>query len=224
LLASPKQSGRGPASAPARRTRPMRRLPIVILLALALLAPAAARADGGAQKLLIDACRDEKVDGTYTQAEYKKALDELPADSDEYTACRQVIQDARLAALSNRHKKSSPSSGASNSGGGGGGGRSGSTGGGGSATATSAPAAAADPLATATPAERKAIAKAGETAAPVQIAGEMVRPGELGLGTLSNSDRALPTTLIVALALLAAAALAAGAHWLWTGVLARRLR
>jgi hypothetical protein len=199
----------------------MRRLPIVILLALTLLAPAAAHADGGAQKLLIDACRDEKVDGTYTQAEYKKALEELPADSDEYTACRQVIQDARLAALSNRKSKGGSPSGPSGAGGGtaGGSGRGGSPG----SSAGPAPA-GADPLATATPAERKAIAKAGETGAPVQIAGKLVRPGDLGLGALSNSDRGMPPTLIAVLALLALAALAAGGHWLWTGVLARGLR
>jgi hypothetical protein len=58
----------------------------------------------------------------------------------------------------------------------------------------------------------------------VQIAGKLVRPGDLGLGTLSNSDRGMPPTLIAVLALLALAALAAGGHWLWTGVLARRLR
>jgi hypothetical protein len=198
----------------------MRRLPIVILLALTLLAPAAAHAEGGAQKLLIDACRDEKVDGTYTQAEYKKALEELPADSDEYTACRQVIQDARLAALSNRKSKGGSPSGPS------GGGSGTTTGpGGGSPGSSTAPAASrADPLATATPAERKAIAKAGQTGAPVQIAGKLVRPGDLGLGALSNSDRGMPPTLIAVLALLALAALAAGGHWLWTGVLARRLR
>src|SRR6476659_3873418 len=80
----------------------MRRLLTLLALCVALLAPAVAHAASGADKLLIDACRDEHVDGHYTQAQFKKALEELPADSDEYTACRQVIEDARLAQLANR--------------------------------------------------------------------------------------------------------------------------
>ena len=100
----------------------MRRLLLTALvLAGLLLVPAAAHARNRVDQLLIDACRDEHVDGHYTQREFKKALEQLPADSDEYTACRQVIEDARLAALSN-------GSGGSGSGGGGGGG--GSAGGG----------------------------------------------------------------------------------------------
>jgi hypothetical protein len=195
----------------------MRPLLTAILLAGMLLVPSVARADGGAQKLLIDACRDEKVDGTYTQAEYKKALDQLPADSDEYTACRQVIQDARLAALSNRGAKRGsghPGAGAGPT----------SSGGGGSGAAAGTASPRSDPLAKASPSERKAIEKAASSGAPVAIAGKLVRPGALGLGSLSGSDRGLPTTLVAVIVLLALAALGAGGHWLWTGVLARRLR
>jgi hypothetical protein len=52
----------------------MRRLatPIVLLALLAPAAPALAR--DRSDELLIDACRDEHVDGTYTQADYAKAL------------------------------------------------------------------------------------------------------------------------------------------------------
>jgi hypothetical protein len=182
----------------------MRRLlPTALLLIALLLVPSAAHAAGGARKLLIDACRDEKVSGSYTQKEYKQALDELPADSDEYTACRQVIEAARLAALSSRGSK------------GGGGG----TGGGPSGVP-----ATADPLATASPSERKAIAKAGRTATPVEIAGQPVRPGSLGLGGMSGSGRDLPTSLIALIALLTLAVVAAGGWWLRTLVVARRLR
>jgi hypothetical protein len=210
LLASAKHAGRDPATAPARRDRAMRRLPTAILLIALLLVPSVAHASqSNVRKLLIDACRDEKVDGRYTQEEYKQALQQLPADSDEYTACRQVIEAARLAALNAGH--------GSRGGGTGGGGAVG----GGSGTPTPP---GADPLAAASPAQRKAIAKARTTATPVEIAGEPVKPGSLGLGGLSGSGRALPTNLIALLAVLGAAILAAAAWWLRSLVLARRLR
>jgi hypothetical protein len=199
----------------------MRRLVIAATL-LCLLAPAVARADSGVQKLLKDACNDEHIDGHYTQQQYKKALDQLPTDADEYSACRQVIENARLAALT--------SSGSSHKGGsgGGGGGTTGTTGGGGNAGggsstgSTSGSGAAADPLASASPDERNAIAQAGKSAKPVQVGGKLVQPGDLGLGSLTSSDHGLPNTLIALVAVLAAGALGAGGWWFWRRVVARR--
>jgi hypothetical protein len=203
----------------------MRRLLTTLATILCLAAPAAAHADSGVNKLLIDACRDEHVDGHYTQAQYKKALEELPADADEYSACRQVIENARLAAL-----------GAGKKGGGGGGGSSGNhtsgaapsnggaggSGGSSGSSASSGAAAPADPLATATPEQKKAVAKAGQNAQPVDVGGKLVQPGKLGLGTLSGSGHDVPTSLVALIALLAAGALGAGGWWLWSRVLARR--
>jgi hypothetical protein len=198
----------------------MRRLLTTLATILCLAAPAAAHADSGVNKLLIDACRDEHVNGHYTQAQYKKALDELPADADEYSACRDVIERARLAALGSGKKS------------GGGGGSSGNatsgaaptTGGGGSSgsSGSSGAAAPADPLATATPAQKTAVAKAGQNAQPVDVGGKLVEPGKLGLGTLSGSGHDVPTSLVALIALLAAGALGAGGWWLWTRVLAGR--
>src|SRR3954447_2284454 len=91
----------------------MRRLLTATLLLLLLLPAAHALAADNASDLLVDACRDEKVDGTYSQRTYKRALDELPADSDQYTACRDVIERARLAAL--RRSNSNPSPGTQSS-------------------------------------------------------------------------------------------------------------
>ena len=195
----------------------MRRLLTALIIAC-LAAPAAAAADSGATKLVIDACRDEHIDGTYTQAQYKKALEQIPSDSDEYTACREVLERGRLAALGNKRK-----SGGGNAGGGGTGSSSGS-GGGGSSSGTSgaSPAPAADPLATATPAQKKALAKAGQSAQAVDIGGKLVKPGDLGVGALAGSGHSLPTTLAALIALLAASALAGGGWWLWSRVLARR--
>src|SRR4051794_14868284 len=107
---------------------PMRRLLTATLLLLLLLPAAHALAADNPSDLLIDACRDEKVDGTYSQRTYKRALSELPADSDQYTACRDVINRARLAALNSRSRSSG--GGSSTGSGGGGNTDGGNTGGG----------------------------------------------------------------------------------------------
>src|SRR3954463_65382 len=104
----------------------MRRLLTATLLLLLLLPAARALAGDNASDLLIDACRDEKVDGTYSQSTYRKALQQLPADSAQYPPCRDVINRARLAALDRQSANSgsgnsSGSAGAVTGGGGGGG-------------------------------------------------------------------------------------------------------
>jgi hypothetical protein len=198
----------------------MRRL-LTTLVILCLAMPATASGDSSINKLLRDACNDEHVDGHYTQAQYKKALDQLPADSDEYSACRDVLERARLAALSAGKQKSSNNAGGGSTGTTGSGGSSGSSGGGSSGSSGSA--APADPLASATPKQRQALAQVGQgTAKPVDIGGKLVKPGALGLGTLSGSGHGVPTPLIALIGLLAASALGAGGWWLWSRVLARR--
>jgi hypothetical protein len=199
----------------------MRRLLTALIIACLAAPAAAAAADGGATKLVIDACRDEHIDGTYTQAQYKKALEQIPSDSDEYTACREVLERGRLAALGNKRKSGG---GGGGNAGGGGGSSSGSAGGGSSSgTSGASPAPAADPLAAATPAQKKALAKAGQSAQPVDIGGKLVKPGDLGVGALAGSGHSIPTTLTALIALLAASALAGGGWWLWSRVLARRV-
>ena len=223
MLASKRQPGREIATATARCHRAMRRL-LTALTILCLAAPAAASADGGVNKLLRDACSDEHINGTYTQAEYKKALDALPTDSDEYTGCREVLQRGRLAALGagKRRSTNNGGGGAPSSGGGGTAGGSGSAGHGSSGSSNAAPASNADPLASATPAQRKALAQVGKSTKPVDVGGQLVQPGALGLGQLSSSGRDEPTPLIAIIGLLAASALGVGGWWLWSRVLARR--
>ena len=73
----------------------------LIALALfgALLAPSAALASW--EDLLQQACGPKgQVTGTYTQAEYEKALANIPADADQYSNCRAIIEAAQLAAAS----------------------------------------------------------------------------------------------------------------------------
>jgi hypothetical protein len=200
----------------------MRRL-LTAMTILCLAVPATAGAEGGVTKLLRDACGDEQINGTYTQAQYKEALDQLPTDSDEYTGCREVLQRGRLAALAAGKHKSSGGGGSTGAAAGGGAGSSGSSGGGGppgASNPSSAP--SADPLATATPRQKKALAQAAQSAKPVEIGGELVQPGALGLGELSSSGRSVPTPLMALICLLAAAALGAGGWWLWSRVLTRR--
>jgi len=203
---------------------PMRRLLTATLLLLLLLPAARAVAGDNPSDLLVDACRDEKVDGTYSQKTYRRALDQLPADSDQYTACRDVINRARLAALNSRRSSSGSGGGGgqggSSGGGSGGGGNSGAVGGAsrssgsGGATKNAAP---APP----TPAEQQAVRKAITTGAnPVNVGGQLVQPG--AVGALASDDRRIPTSLLALLVALAVCALAATGAVGWHRVLARR--
>jgi hypothetical protein len=77
-------------------------------------------------------------------------------------------------------------------------------------------------VASATPAQKKAIAQAGVSAKPVNVGGELVQPGELGLGAISGSGHSVPTPLAALMVLLAAGALSGGGWFLWRRVLSRR--
>ena len=65
----------------------------MLLAALALLAlPAAASASADA--VIKDCARDGKLDREYSNAELRRARNNLPADLDEYSDCRDVIAGA----------------------------------------------------------------------------------------------------------------------------------
>jgi hypothetical protein len=202
----------------------MRRLLTATLLLLLLLPAARALAADSPSALLVDACRDEKVDGTYSQRTYKRALDRLPADSDQYTACRDVINRARLAALNRRDTNNNGGGGGNGSQGGDGtnsggkGGGSGSpsgtprdSGGGSSSTTPAGP----------TPAEQKAVQKAITAgSSPVSVGGQLVQPG--AVGQLAGNDRGLPTSVLALLIAVGVGVLAAAGAIGWNRVLARR--
>ena len=199
---------------------PMRRLLTATLLLLLLLPAAHAFAGDNPSDLLVDACRDEKVDGTYSQKTYRRALDQLPADSDQYTACRDVINRARLAALNSR-RSSSGSGGGGGQGGSSGGGSSGAGSGGASRSSGSGGATKNAAPAPPTPAEQQAVRKAITTGAnPVNVGGQLVQPG--AVGALASDDRRIPTSLLALLVALAVCALAATGAVGWHRVLARR--
>jgi hypothetical protein len=205
----------------------MRRLITATLLLLLLLPAAHAVAADNPSDLLVDACRDEKVDGTYSQRTYRRALDQLPADSDQYTACRDVINRARLAALDHTRSSNGSSNGSST-----GGGRT-TTGSGGGGTTGSSGQKAPPPcngctgsgtaLDAATPTERKGVQDATTSGSkPVRIGGQLLTPG--AVGSLSSDSNRLPTPLIVLLAALGAFAVAMAGVAGWNRVLARRAR
>lgn len=187
----------------------MRRcLPPILALACALVV--AVPAQGASSTRLYDDCQDNGViDGTYTQAEYQKALAGLPSDLDQYTDCRDLLRRAQLAAAGNRN----PPAGGSGSGsaGGGAGGSGGGSAGGGTGGRV-------DPLATATPQERQGLADAtagGQHG--VDLAGALVKPGA------QHGGDGLPTPLLILLIALAVAALSGGGRLTWTRVRARGL-
>ena len=67
---------------------------LVVLVALALVVVPAPAAMASAEQVLRDCIRDGKLDGTYSNAELRKARDNLPSDSDEYSGCSEVIAAA----------------------------------------------------------------------------------------------------------------------------------
>jgi hypothetical protein len=162
--------------------RLMLRLALIASLALLLAAPTAL-ADATRNKILRE-CQEGRLTGDYTAREIRDARSNIPDDLDQYTDCRDVLTRALLS-------RAGGDSGSGDGTAGGGGGGGGTGGGEGSA-----------PLTPSTDADRQALEGAAEAgSAPIEVAGRRVAPGE----ALRND---LPTTLLVMLALLAAAAVA----------------
>lgn len=176
------------------------RIVLVCGLVLVLLAPPAAAQQSIRIKILRECSQNGRLTGDYTAQQIRDARSNIPDDIDEYTDCRDVLTRALL----------SRAGGDSNSGGDGGGntgggtatsGGSGGTGGGGGGGGGDGGAL----LTPSTDADRSALDTAGRSnQTPIEVSGASVTPGSAG--SLHND---LPTTLIVLLALLGAAALAA---------------
>src|SRR4051812_22421860 len=83
------------------------------------------------QGVIVDCAKDGNLDHHYSLGDLKKAEKQLPSDVDEYTNCRDVINQAEVQASGSSHKGGSQGSGsgaAPNNNGGGGGGGGGSAG------------------------------------------------------------------------------------------------
>jgi hypothetical protein len=173
---------------PAASVLPMLRTVLAGLFLLLAIAPAAEAAS--TTQILRDCADDGVLQGHYTPSELRKARQNIPADTDQYTDCRDVI--ARAAG---RGAAGGSGGGSGSSGGVGGGGGSGSDPGG-------------PPVFPSSPDDQKSLDDAyAHGYDPVDLDGLKIAPGAAGLNA-GSARNDLPTTLIVALALLAALALA----------------
>jgi hypothetical protein len=161
----------------------MPKLLLVMVLTLLVAAPAASAQSTRAQ-IVKDCFRDGDLDGNYTASQIRDARNNLPADVDQYSDCRDVLTRAL-----------------------GGSGTRATGGGGGGSGAAAAP---SEPLTPSGPGEQQALDKAGAEGGdePVQVGDGTIVPGASGFS--ANAPRSdIPGTLLTALILLGAAALAA---------------
>jgi hypothetical protein len=172
-----------------------RMAPIVpALLAAALVLPTTAFGDAGLA-VIHDCLNNGRITGHYTQQAYSQALAEMPTDVSEYSDCPNLIRQAQLAAAGHGGAGGAL----------GGAGAAGGTAGGG----TAGGGAAGAPATSFTPAEKRALASAHAAgAAPVDVGGQVVRPGVVPVNVASALN-SLPTPLLAVLVALLACALAA---------------
>jgi hypothetical protein len=163
-------------------TRALRNLIVLgVLAALALPASASASAD----QVLRDCINDGTLDRTYSNEELRKAKDNLPADSDEYSDCSDVIASA-IKGGSDRGRGA------------------GSPGVGGIDPAGEAAARTQDQ------GELAALAAEGGEPPTVDVGGASLEPDSSGFFNLAGAANEVPLPLLFALILLGLFALASG--------------
>jgi hypothetical protein len=159
---------------------------LVVLVALALVVVPAPAAMGSAQQVLRDCIRDGKLDGTYTNAELRKARDNLPSDSDEYSDCSEVIAAAIKGGSNRGSGAGSPGVGATDPAG--------------------EAAARTDDTG-----DLAAITSGTEDDPSVDVGGTSLAPDSSGFFNLGGAANQVPLPLLLALILLALFAMASGA-------------
>jgi hypothetical protein len=159
----------------------MPKLLLVMVLTLLVAAPAAMA--GTRADIVADCFDDGRLDGNYTASQIRDARNNLPADVDQYSDCRDVLSRALGGSGSN------------------------DTGAAGGAVGGGGP---LEPLTPAGPDEQRALdaaaAEGGDE--PIQVGDGTVVPGASGFAAGAARSE-IPGTLLAALILLAAAALAA---------------
>ena len=161
--------------------RAVRHLLIIGALALlALPAPAFASAD----QVVRDCARDGKLDHHYSNAELRRARDNLPADLDEYSDCRDVIANAIKGGSDLGGGSASPGIGATD-------------------PAGEAAAQATDQQ------DLAALAQSGEKP-KVDVGGTNLAPDSSGFFNLEGAANEVPLPLVLAILLLSALALVSG--------------
>jgi len=160
---------------------------------------AAPTASAGVPEQILRECQEGRITGSYTPKQLRDARRNIPTDIDEYSDCRDVLSRAALAG-------------------------GGSAGGGGSAPAApgglSLAGTTGNLLKPEADAERKALDDAKADSGTLSIDGERVIPAAAGLSQSARHD--LPTTLLIALILLALCGTAAAVPPVRRRVLARR--
>jgi hypothetical protein len=159
---------------------------VAALVALACLA-AAASADTGTK--IIERCTHGQSLSGFSQKDYRRALQELPTEVEEYSDCANLIRHAQLAAA------------------GGGGGGGGSNGGGSSSLTT--------PI---SPAEQSSLSGASKGgASPLSVGGQNVQPGVIH-ANVSSAFSSLPAPLLALLIFLLACAAAIAGRSIQKGI------
>jgi hypothetical protein len=168
-------------------------------MVLTLLVAAPAAMAGTRSQIIADCYDDGKLDGNYSPSEIRDARNNLPADIDQYSDCRDVL--ARALGGTGDKRVGGDQGGALGGGGGNG---------------------PSQPLTPTGPEEQAELDKAaiGGGGAPVQVGDGTVVPGAAGFASANNT---IPTTLLAVLILLGVAALAAAVPFVRRRVLARRL-
>jgi hypothetical protein len=174
----------------------MPRILLVMVLTLLVAAPAAMA--GTRENIIADCYDDGKLDGNYSPSEIRDARNNLPADIDQYSDCRDVLARA-LGGTGDKRVD----------------------GGGGSQGGGSGP---SEPLTPSTPDEQAALDKAatGGGDEPIQVGDHTVVPGAAGFSSDAVRNT-IPPTLLAVLILLGLAALAAAVPYVRRRVHARRL-
>jgi hypothetical protein len=171
---------------------------LLVLLAalLATVMVSAAPASASVGEKIIDRCtHGESLQG-FSQSDYRQALHEMSADTEEYSDCSSLIRQAQLAAAA--------------------GGRGGDGGGADGGGAQSAPGSVA---VTATPSEQRAVTHAANGhPESVQLGGQEIAPGVVH-ANVASAFSSLPTPLLATLGFLLVCMLAIGG-----GVLRNRVR
>jgi hypothetical protein len=157
---------------PGRPARVPALLLVALVLAAPLLSPAAVRADIG-ETIILRCTHGQSLSG-FSQSAYRQALQELSADTEEYSDCSSLIRQAQLAGAAGTR---------------------------GAGTGQSA--AVPVPIA-ATPSQQQAIAHAEHAPpAPVKLDGRVIDPGVVHVN-IASALSSLPTPLLATLAFLIA--------------------
>jgi hypothetical protein len=156
---------------------PESRLPLLAALIAVVVLAIAAPASADIGEKIIERCTHGQSLSGFSQSDYREALKDLNADTEEYSPCPPEIREAQEAAAA--------AGGSGNGSGGGGAG------------------VAAAPI-VASPSEQKAITHAAHAAAePVQLGDQVIHPGVVH-ANIASAFSSLPTPLLATFAFLLA--------------------